>query len=220
MQTPNLFEVSYVLLDMDGTILDLHFDNYFWNHYLHRRYSEMKMVPLEKAITYIHETLAAEHGSLNWYCTDYWSRKFDLDIIALKKELSHLIQYREGSLKFLERLSKTSIKSTIVTNAHPDVIRLKNTLTRLETWVPNFISSHDFGVPKEKAEFWELVIQKRNLDISQTMVIDDNISCLEAARETGIAYQVSITKPDSKREKQVSSEFRAIEDLNSLFVEQ
>ena len=75
-------------------------------------------------------------------------------------------------------------------------------------------------MPKEKAEFWELVIQKRNLDISQTMVIDDNISCLEAARETGIAYQVSITKPDSKREKQVSSEFRAIEDLNSLFVEQ
>jgi len=220
MQTPNLSDISYLLLDMDGTILDLHFDNYFWNHYLHHRYSELKLVPLKEAKLYIHEALAAEYGSLNWYCTDYWSKKFGLNIIALKKELSHLIQFRDGSLRFLETLREISINATIVTNAHPNVIELKNTLTRLNDWVPDIISSHDFGLPKERPEFWELVIKSHNLDICRTMVVDDNISCLEAARASGIAYQISIIKPDSKQNNQFTDKFRAIEDLNSLIVGQ
>ena len=220
MQTSKLPDISYLLLDMDGTILDLHFDNYFWNHYLHQRYAEIKLVPLKEAKLYIHKVLAAEYGSLNWYCTDYWSERLGLNIIALKKELSHLIQFRDGSLRFLKALTKTSINTTIVTNAHRNVIELKNTLTRLDDWIPDFISSHDLGLPKERPEFWELVIKNRNLDISRTMVVDDNINCLEAARETGIAYQISIIKPDSKQKNQFSDKFRAIEDLNSLFVGQ
>ena len=218
MQTPKLLDISYLLLDMDGTILDLHFDNYFWNHYLHHRYSEIKSVPLKETKLYIHKVLAAEYGSLNWYCTDYWSERLGLNIIALKKELSHLIQFRDGSLRFLETLREISINATIVTNAHPNVIELKNTLTRLEDWVPDIISSHDFGLPKERPEFWELVIKSRNLDICRTMVVDDNISCLEAARASGIAYQISIIKPDSKQNNQFTDKFRAIEDLNSLIV--
>ncbi|MFL2529289.1 MAG: HAD hydrolase-like protein [Candidatus Azotimanducaceae bacterium] len=216
MQTPNLSNISYLLLDMDGTLLDLHYDNYFWNYYLHQRYSEINLVPLKKAKTYIDNELAKEYGTLNWYCTDHWSKKFSIDIISLKKELSHLIRYRDGSLKFLRGLAKTSINAIVVTNAHPNVVKLKNTLTRLNHWVPDFISSHAYGLPKERREFWAMVIANRNLDVSRTLVIDDNISCLKAAKESGITYQLSITKPDSSRGIQATGEFSAIEDLSTL----
>ena len=218
MQTLYLSNISYLLLDMDGTLLDLHFDNYFWNQYLYRRFSEIHFFPIKEAKLYIQNALAKEHGTLNWYCTDYWSKKFNLNIIKLKKELSQLIQYRYGSLRFLQGLSKTPIDVTIVTNAHPNVIKLKNTHTGLNNWVPDFISSHQLGLPKEKPEFWELVTKNRILDLSRTMVIDDNICCLAAAKETGIAYQISITQPDSKRKDQYTGEFQAIDDLSSLIV--
>ena len=32
--------INTVLLDMDGTILDLHFDNYFWKEYVPQKYAE------------------------------------------------------------------------------------------------------------------------------------------------------------------------------------
>ena len=34
-------DIDTVLLDMDGTLLDLHFDNFFWMHYMPRRYAEI-----------------------------------------------------------------------------------------------------------------------------------------------------------------------------------
>ena len=42
-------KISTVLLDMDGTILDLHFDNHFWLHHLPLRYSEIHQVNLAEA---------------------------------------------------------------------------------------------------------------------------------------------------------------------------
>ncbi len=35
-------QVDTVLLDMDGTLLDLHFDNRFWNEHLPRCYAQAR----------------------------------------------------------------------------------------------------------------------------------------------------------------------------------
>jgi len=45
----NWSEISTVLLDMDGTILDLHFDTHFWLEHLPMRYSEKTGISLEQA---------------------------------------------------------------------------------------------------------------------------------------------------------------------------
>jgi len=37
-----LNDIKYVLLDMDGTLLDKYFDDYFWEHLLPERYEKLK----------------------------------------------------------------------------------------------------------------------------------------------------------------------------------
>ena len=105
MQVPNLADISTLLLDMDGTLLDLNFDNYFWNHYLPQRYAAIHNFPDNEARKHVRETLAREHGNLNWYGTDHWSNEFQVDIIALKYEGKHLIRDRDGARQFLQQLT-------------------------------------------------------------------------------------------------------------------
>ncbi len=40
-----LADIRYVLLDMDGTLLDKYFDDYFWEHLLPEKYAEKKTSP-------------------------------------------------------------------------------------------------------------------------------------------------------------------------------
>jgi putative hydrolase of the HAD superfamily len=65
--------IETVLLDMDGTLLDLHFDNYFWQEYLPLRYAEIKGMEAQAAKQHIVTQTRKIEGSLNWYSTDYWS---------------------------------------------------------------------------------------------------------------------------------------------------
>tara|TARA_B100000029_G_scaffold440940_1_gene458396 strand:+ start:308 stop:976 length:669 start_codon:yes stop_codon:yes gene_type:complete len=218
MQVPNLADISTLLLDMDGTLLDLNFDNYFWNHYLYQRYAEIHDVPNDEARNHVGETLSREHGNLNWYCTDHWSNEFQIDIIALKREVADLIRYRDGACQFLRQLKTIPIEVILVTNAHHDVIALKHEHTGLLDFLPDLICSHDYGIPKERAMFWHQLTKDRNLDQSKAMLIDDNISILEAAQQAGIAFQLGIIKPDSRRTHATVTHFPLIDNLLDLTV--
>ncbi|NLD01354.1 MAG: haloacid dehalogenase, partial [Gammaproteobacteria bacterium] len=45
--------IDTVLLDMDGTLLDLHFDNFFWLKYLPQCYAEKNNLSLAQADAYL-----------------------------------------------------------------------------------------------------------------------------------------------------------------------
>jgi HAD superfamily hydrolase (TIGR01509 family) len=216
MHVPNLSDISTLLLDMDGTLLDLNFDNYFWNHYLHQRYAAIHSVPNDVAEKHVHEALAKEQGSLNWYCTDYWSNVFDVDILALKREVTHLIKYRNGAQRFLQQLRAMPLEVILVTNAHHDVIALKHEHTGLLDLLPDLVSSHDYGIPKEAIRFWQQLLADRNLDAAKTMLIDDNVGILDAAQQSGMAYQLGISRPDSRRCLPGTDRFPVLEDLSEL----
>lgn len=83
-----------VFLDMDGTLLDLHFDSHFWLEHLPRRYAEHYDLHPQQAKDTLVAMIMAERGSLNWYCTDYWSERLSVDINQLKAEVSDRIGYR------------------------------------------------------------------------------------------------------------------------------
>ena len=66
-------QIDTALLDMDGTLLDLHFDNYFWQEYLPLRYAEINLIdPLLAKQSINHQTRSIS-GTLDWYSTDDWS---------------------------------------------------------------------------------------------------------------------------------------------------
>jgi len=216
---PKLSEVSTLLLDMDGTLLDLNYDNYFWNRHLHQRYAEIHDLPIQQAKTHVRDTLAGQQGTLNWYCTEYWSTVFEVDILALKREVAHLIQYRDGARQFLQRLQDVHFKVLLVTNAHRDVIDLKHSHTGLLNLIPDVISSHDYGAAKESEVFWQqLTMDRDDLNISSTMLIDNNKRVLCTARDFGIAHQMAIRQPDSARDSITHEDFPMLDDFSQLEV--
>ncbi|MCV6626414.1 MAG: haloacid dehalogenase, partial [Cellvibrionaceae bacterium] len=97
-------QIDTVLLDMDGTLLDLHFDNYFWLQHLPRRYVETHGVPMEQAKAKLQGMFELYAGKLEWYCLDHWSAELDLDIAGLKQEIRERIATRPYAIEFLQRL--------------------------------------------------------------------------------------------------------------------
>lgn len=208
--------VDHVLLDMDGTVLDLAYDNHFWFDLLPARYAERHGVSVEAARAVLHPEFAATAGTLNWYCLDYWSRFTGLDIIAMKAEVRHRIATLPGSERFLQSVRDSGRTLWLATNAHHGSWKLKLEHTGLGHYFDTIISSHDFGAPKEDERFWPAVRARHAFDPARTLFADDNLSVLRAARAFGIAQVVAIGHPDSTRPPRVIDEFPTVDRLPEL----
>ena len=188
-----------VFLDMDGTLLDLHFDNYFWLEHLPRRYAEKNDLAPQAAKDHLIPMIMAERGSLNWYCTDYWSDRLALDITGLKAEVGDRIGYRPHVTDFLEALATSGLRSVIVTNCHPDPLKLKLERTGLDRRVDAIVSSHQLGKAKEDPQFWQDLQQLAPYQGNATLMVDDSFPVLESARQAGIAQCLAVLAPDSQQ---------------------
>ena len=208
--------IDTVLLDMDGTLLDLHFDNYFWQDYLPRRYAEIKGMDAQAAKRWVIDHTSAIRGSLNWYSTDYWSELLEVDVIKLKHEVSHKIAMRPYSVEFLDALRLNGKDAVLVTNAHHDVLELKMDKTGIATKFDCLITVHEFALPKEDPGCWLEVCKRHSFDPERTMLIDDNLVALESARDFGVSSLLAIYQPDSSQPKQEVDQFDAIEHFNEI----
>lgn len=194
-------EVETVLLDMDGTLLDLYFDNHFWLEYLPQQYADKHRMAAAQAQQVLQEKYQAVTGTLDWYCLDYWCAELDLDIVALKREIGHLIQLRPSAEVFLKALHSSGRDVMMVTNAHRQSLELKMEKTALSGYFNQLVSSHDFKLPKEAPGFWKQLQTFRHFRPEKTLLIDDNESVLESAREFGIVFLLSIEEPDLRAGK-------------------
>jgi HAD superfamily hydrolase (TIGR01509 family) len=192
-------KIDTVLLDMDGTLLDLHFDSYFWLHHLPQRYAEIHNTDPKQTRAELVGRITKEHGSLQWYCTDYWSQQLDLDIIALKREVDHKVALRPFVMEFLGQLKNSHRGSLLVTNASRDSVDMKMNKINLLPLFDEVVSSHDYGHAKEQQDFWQQLHANHPFDPSRTLLIDDTESVLTSADNFGIEHLLTLTQPDSQK---------------------
>ena len=190
-------DIDVVFLDMDGTLLDLSFDNHFWLEYVPSRYAAANLLDLETAKTEIFPRYQQVEGTMQWYCLDYWSRELGLDIAALKEEVSHLIAVQPHVPEFLAALKTARKRVVLVTNAHNKSLDLKMNRTGLRNRFDAVVSAHSLGLPKEAVKFWDKLQSIEPFDRSRTLLIDDNLFVLRAAQAYGVRHLLAVHQPDS-----------------------
>ncbi|TVO72395.1 GMP/IMP nucleotidase [Sedimenticola selenatireducens] len=209
-------QIDTILLDMDGTLLDLHFDNYFWLEHVPRRFAERQGCSLEQAKDELATRYRSVEGTLEWYCVDHWSRELGLDIALLKAEVDHLIAVHPHVINFLDAVRSLDKRVALVTNAHQKALGLKMERTKLHGYFDAVICSHDLGLPKEDRDFWDKLQQVEPFEKQRTLFVDDSQSVLESAREYGMGYLVRVLYPDTKGPVREPGGFEAIHDFSEI----
>jgi len=212
----NWSTVETVLLDMDGTLLDLNFDNHFWQTFVPQHYAQLHGLSLTEAKQELIPRFKIMEGRLEWYCLDYWSEALQLNIAGLKQEVAGLIAVHPHVVEFLEAVRASGRRLLLVTNAHRDSLDLKMEKTCLQVFFDQIISSHDYGFAKEQQDFWRILQNTHQFEKSTSLLVDDSLAVLKSAQQFGIAHLVSITKPDSTAPVRLITEFPAVEDFRAL----
>ena len=208
--------IDNVFLDMDGTLLDLRFDNHFWLDFVPRRYAEDNDLPVEEARAQLLDRYKSREGTLEWYCVDHWSRELGLDIVLLKEEVAHLVAVHPHVVDFLEAVRHAGKHTALVTNAHQKTLAFKLERTPLAGYFDRVVCSHDIGLPKEHPEFWSRLHADLAFEPDRTLFVDDSLPVLRAARDFGIRWLTAVVRPDSSRPARETGEFPEIHDFSQL----
>lgn len=212
----NWDQVDWVILDMDGTILDLSYDNYFWRELVPQRYAERNGLTLQQAREALTPKFIEVQHTLPWYCTDYWSDVTGINMAELKREIRHLIGPLEGAVDFLHAVRDSGRALWLATNAHHDSWSLKLEHTGLTPLFDLIVSSHEFGAPKENPLFWQRFVSRHAFDPARALFVDDSLPVLEAARAFGIGQVIAISHPDTSQPARTIENFPATPRLGAL----
>jgi len=208
--------IDTVLLDMDGTLLDKYFDDYFWEHLVPEKYAEKYQYTFGMAKEHLMEKYRRHEGTLNWTDLDFWSRELHLDIPALKEQITHLIEVHPHVVEFLTFMKNLNKRIFLVTNAHYKSIDLKLQKTHLGAFFHSVLTSFDVGYPKETIEFWKQAEERLSFQRESTLFIDDTEEILKTAKRYGIKYLILKARASSKLEPTQSNEFFCISDFHEI----
>ncbi len=210
--------IDTVLLDMDGTLLDLHYDNHFWMEHLPQRYAELHGVSRAMAEMELQPLFERNAGQLQWYCLDFWSTELAIPVRELKLETAHLIALRPDADTFLAAIKQAGKRVILITNAHRDSLSLKLERIELAPYFERLISSHDYGFAKESPQFWDALQADIGFDPARSLFIDDTLPILSSARAFGVGHLLAVKEPDSKKGPKETGEFAAVDDYRDLIV--
>ena len=208
--------IHTVFLDMDGTLLDLHYDNFFWREHVPFRFAEKHGMSHDQAKQELSGRYGSKVGSLDWYCVDFWTRELGLEIAELKEEVAHLIAIHPDVTAFLDATRQSGRRVVMVTNAHRKSLNLKMRTTGLEPYFDALHTSHDVGLPKENPAFWIGLHERESFDPEKTLLVDDSLPVLRSAQAYGIAHLLAVRFPDSKQPEKDPEEFPAIHSFRDV----
>lgn len=208
--------IDSVFLDMDGTLLDLSFDNWFWQELVPSRYASLHGIGIEQSKAHLAPKFESASGTIDWYCIEYWTRELGLDIGALKRAAGNEVRFLPGAEEFLTRLRDSGKRLVLVTNAHPETLAIKDERVALSRRFDASYSAHPFRAPKEHPEFWARLRGREPFAPSRTLFVDDSLPVLECARREGIGWLRAIRRPDSRQPPKDTKDFAAVEGVLDL----
>ena len=209
-------QLDTILLDMDGTLLDLEFDNHFWGTVIPGEWGRQRGLDVKTSQETLAPVFAGERGKLNWYCLDFWGKTLELDIPAIKAHYTEGIRWRPQAETFLRHLQASHLDVVLITNAHPLTLKMKAERLPLAQWFDVMISSHDYGAPKETPTFWRSLIEDRPFDPDRTLFVDDSEYVLDSAQAFGVAHLVTLRQPDSTIPPRTDTRFPAIHHFEEI----
>ncbi|MFI4891770.1 MAG: GMP/IMP nucleotidase [Steroidobacterales bacterium] len=208
--------IDTVLLDMDGTLLDLRFDNWFWQEHIPVLYAAHRGITIDAARARLEPKFRAAIGTIDWYCIDHWSRQLDMDVGAIKRAAGSRVRFLPGAESFLSRLKSGGKRRVLITNAHPETLAIKAARTGLGQHLDASYSAHRFALPKEDLAFWARLQLQEPFEPARTLFIDDNVDVLASARSFGIVWLRAVRCPDSGRPPKDTGDFISIDQLTDL----
>jgi len=211
-----LNECETLMLDMDGTVLDLAYDNYVWKELVPEHYAKVTGIGIDDARNRLFAKYHEIQGDIQWYCLDHWSERLGLDVLELHRGVNHRIGYLPGAKKFLEALREHNVRVLLVTNSHPDTLALKDEVTGLAGYFDAIYTSHQFGFAKERQEFWQALQKEEHFVTDSTLFVDDNRTVLNSANTYGLDMLVEISQPDTSEPVRETAAYTGVKGVADM----
>lgn len=209
-------EIETVLLDLDGTLLDKHFDDYFWEQYVPEHYSLLHDISIEEAKKQLLSRYEHVKNTLDWADLNFWSRELGMDLQELKLRINHLIGVHPYVVEFLEYCITCRKKLYLITNAHSSTLSIKLEKTAIGPWFDRIVCAEEVGLAKEEPLFWERLEGMLHFDKTSSLLVDDNETVLFSAEKYGLAHLLFVARPSSRQRVQYSCHFPSIEYFKEL----
>jgi len=206
--------IETFFLDLDGTLLDLAYDNYFWHEHIPNIYAKKNNIDFKQAKNEFEEMYKEKRNTLNWYSLNYWSEKIDIDLEFEVLNTRNRIKVFPGVTNFLTNLKINNIRAIMLTNCPRNMLNIKITQTKLWGYFDEIISSEDYGFSKESTKFWEYLDKELTYRKNKTVFIDDNQDVLKFSYNNNIKNIFCINFPDSNKDKQIINDFRSLDNIS------
>ncbi|MCW5198324.1 HAD hydrolase-like protein [Desulfobulbus sp. F4] len=210
--------IDTVMLDMDGTLLDKHFDDYFWEVYLPEHYSLVHDISVEQAAQELLDRYRKLENSLQWSDIEHWSRELNLDIPELKMRIDHLIDVHPHVPEFLSLCRRLGKKLYLVTNAHPRTLAIKLDKADIGGWFDRLVCADEVGFAKEQPQFWVRLHEMLGFVPARSLLADDTEKVLRTADKHGIGTLIHVARPSSRRPTAYSEKYPSIDSFNELIM--
>ena len=186
-------DIEFLLIDMDGVILDNAYDNDFWQNQIPEVIADNKGIAFDDAKRLAIQIFNYKKNTRDWYDVDYWSNMLSIDIEAQKrseKSFSRISLY-DGVIDTLSVL-KNKTKTILITNAHRKTLNIKLEKYNLTPYFDEMVCAHELNYVKEDIQLWYMLRSKYRLDYEKTLLVEDTINNINVGLSAGISGAIYV----------------------------